>query len=177
MRSQKDNIDALNQDLKESKQSQLSSAENQFVTFTLGEEEYGVEILKVQEIIGYQTFTKVPGLPDFVKGVLNLRGAVVPVIDLRIKFKMKKIEYTKFTVIVVVEISGRIMGVIVDAVSDVVTLAADEIQATPSFSTKVRSDFIKAMGNKDNKFIIILDMDKVLSQDELEIVDSSVASK
>ncbi|MFH0926684.1 MAG: chemotaxis protein CheW [bacterium] len=174
MQSQKGSIDSLNRNLKVSKESQ-TGAENQFVTFTLGDEEYGVEILKVQEIIGYQTFTKVPGFPDFVKGVLNLRGAVVPVIDLRVKFRMPSIEYNKFTVIVVLEICGRVMGVIVDAVSDVITLTSEQIQPTPSFSTKIRADFIKAMGNKDNNFIIILDMNKVLSQEELELVDTSVS--
>ncbi|MCL6471581.1 MAG: chemotaxis protein CheW [Firmicutes bacterium] len=146
---------------------------DQFVTFTLEGEEYGVEILKVQEIIGYQGFTKVPNVPDFVKGVLNLRGSVVPVIDLRLKFSMKEKEYDKFTVILILEVKERIIGVIVDAVSDVVSLTEDDIQPTPDFSSGIRADFIASMGRKDDKLIIILDIDKVLSESELEVLEAA----
>jgi len=148
-----------------------SGTGDQFVTFTLGNEEYGVEILKVQEIIGYQGFTKIPNVPPFVKGVLNLRGSVVPVIDLRLKFGMPEKEYDKFTVILILEVAGRIIGTIVDAVSDVVTLTEDEMQPTPDFSSGIRTDFISGMGRKDDKLIILLDIDKVLSDGELELLD------
>lgn len=144
---------------------------SQHVTFTLGGEEYGIEITKVQEIIGYQGFTRIPNVPEFIRGVLNLRGTVVPVVDLRKKFAMEDKEYNKFTVIIILEAEERIMGIIVDAISDVVTLATKDIQEAPSFATNVRADFISGMGKRDGKLIILLDMDKVLSQEELEIID------
>jgi len=149
------------------------ATEDQFVTFALEGEEYGVEILKVQEIIGYQGFTKVPNVPSFVKGVINLRGSVVPVVDLRIKFSMAEKEYDNFTVILILEVKGRIIGAIVDAVSDVVNLSKQEIQATPDFSSGVRVDFITGMGRKDDKLIIMLDIDKVLSDGEIELMDAA----
>ncbi len=151
-----------------------TKAISQFVTFTLAQEEYGITITKVQEIIGYQGFTRIPNVPDFIKGVLNLRGTVVPVVDLRKKFGMKEKEYSKFTVIIILEALGRIMGIIVDAISDVVSLTSQEIQDTPSFNVNVRTDFIQGMGKKDDKLIIILDMDKVLSQEELDALDSTI---
>lgn len=144
----------------------------QFVTFTLAEEEYGIDIIKVQEIIGYQGFTKIPNLPTFIKGVLNLRGSVVPVIDLRTKFYLDEKEYNKFTVIIVLVILGRIMGMIVDAISDVVSLNEGEIEATPDFGTRVQTKFIKGMGRKkDDKFVILLDIDKVMTEADLEVID------
>jgi len=149
-----------------------ASEVNQQVTFSLGKEEYGIEITKVQEIIGYQGFTRVPNVPDFIKGVINLRGTVVPVVDLRKKFEMEEKEYTKFTVIIILEALERIMGIIVDAISDVVSLTEQDIQDAPSFTVNVRTDFIKGMGKKGEKLIILLDMDKVLSQEELEILDT-----
>lgn len=145
---------------------------NQQVTFSLGKEEYGIEITKVQEIIGYQGFTRVPNVPDFIKGVINLRGTVVPVVDLRKKFEMEEKEYTKFTVIIILEALERIMGIIVDAISDVVSLTEQDIQDAPSFTVNVRTDFIKGMGKKGEKLIILLDMDKILSQEELDIIDN-----
>lgn len=149
-----------------------ASEVNQQVTFSLGKEEYGIEITKVQEIIGYQGFTRVPNVPDFIKGVINLRGTVVPVVDLRKKFEMEEKEYTKFTVIIILEALERIMGIIVDAISDVVSLTEQDIQDAPSFTVNVRTDFIKGMGKKGEKLIILLDMDKVLSQEELELLDN-----
>lgn len=147
------------------------STGGQYVTFTLEGEEYSVEILKVQEIIGYTNFTKVPNVPSFVRGVINLRGSVVPVVDLRLKFAMAEKEYDKFTVILILEVRGRVIGAIVDAVSDVVSLNESEIQPTPDFSSGIRVDFIKSMGRKDDKLIIMLDIDKVLSDGELEMLD------
>ena len=147
---------------------------NQFVTFMLAGEEYGVDIMRVQEIIGYCRFTKIPNVADFIKGVLNLRGTVVPVVDLRIKFGMDEKEYDKYTVIMIVEVAGRVMGIIVDSVSDVVMLADEDIQPTPKFSTKIKTDFINGMGKQEDKFIILLDIDKVLSDEELEVVDAAI---
>jgi purine-binding chemotaxis protein CheW len=144
------------------------STGEQFVTFRLEKEEYGIEILKVHEIIGYQGFAKVPNVPRFIRGVLNLRGSVVPVIDMRLKFNMAEKAYDNFTVIVIIEVQERIIGVIVDAVSDVVTLNAEELQETPDFSSGVRTDFIKGMGRKGEKLIIMLDIDRILSEQEFD---------
>ncbi|MFQ5645377.1 MAG: chemotaxis protein CheW [bacterium] len=148
-----------------------TSGLGQYVTFVLGEEEYGIEILRVQEIIRYQEFTKLPNLPDFIKGVINLRGTVVPVIDLRLKFHLEEKDSSQSTVIIVLEVSGRIMGVVVDSIHDVISLSDEEFQATPALSSKIRTDFIKGMGKKKDKMIIMLDINKVLSEEELEMVD------
>ncbi len=144
---------------------------SQYVTFLLGNETYGISILKLNEIIAYQEGTTIPNVPGFIKGVLNLRGIVVPVIDLRERFNMEKKAYDQFTVIMILDVLGRIMGLIVDAVSDVVTLSKDAIKPRPSFSTGISTQFIHGMGVKDNKFIILLDVDRLLSDDELNMVD------
>ena len=144
---------------------------SQYVTFLLGNETYGISILKLNEIIAYQECTAIPHVPAFIKGVLNLRGVVVPVIDLRERFDMEKKACDQFTVIMILEVSGRIMGLIVDAVSDVVTLAKEAIKPRPNFSAGIGINFIHGMGVKDDKFIILLDVDKLLSDDVLDVVD------
>jgi purine-binding chemotaxis protein CheW len=144
---------------------------NQFVTFQLGTETYGISILKLNEIIAYQSCTTIPNVPSFIKGVLNLRGIVVPVIDLRERFSMELKDYDQFTVIMILDVSGRIMGLVVDAVSDVLTLNSDDIKPRPHFSTGISTEFISGMGIKDKKFIILLNVDKLLSDNELNMVD------
>ena len=144
---------------------------NQFVTFQLGAETYGISILKLNEIIAYQSCTTIPNVPGFIRGVLNLRGIVVPVIDLRERFGMELKDYDQFTVILILDVSGRIMGLVVDAVSDVLTLNSDDVKPRPHFSTGISTEFISGMGIKDKKFIILLDVDKLLSDDELNMVD------
>ncbi len=144
---------------------------NQYVTFQLGKETYGISILKLNEIIAYQNCTQIPNVPKFIKGVLNLRGIVVPVFDLRERFGMESKEYDQFTVIMVLDVAGRIMGLVVDAVSDVVTLNDGDIKPRPHFSTGISTEFIHGMGIKDSTFIILLDTDKLLSDEELNMVD------
>jgi purine-binding chemotaxis protein CheW len=144
---------------------------SQYVTFLLGDETYGISILKLNEIIAYQDCTTIPYVPNFIKGVLNLRGIVVPVIDLRERFAMETKAYDQFTVIMILDVSGRIMGLIVDAVSDVITLNNEDIKPRPNFSTGISTQFIHGMGVKDNKFIILLDVDRLLSDEELNMVD------
>jgi purine-binding chemotaxis protein CheW len=150
-----------------------TSHKDQYVTFTLEGEEYGVEVLKVQEIIGYQGFTRVPSVPSFVKGVINLRGLVVPVVDLRLKFSMDEKTYDKFTVILIMEVNGRTIGAIVDTVSDVLTLNDEEVQETPDFSSGISVDFISGMGRHGDKFIIMLDIEKVLDVGDLALLDAA----
>jgi len=147
------------------------SLSNQYVTFQLGGETYGISILKLNEIIAYQSCTTIPNVPSFIKGVLNLRGIVVPVIDLRERFGMDMKDYDQFTVIMILDVSGRIMGLVVDAVSDVITLNRGDVKPRPHFSTGISTEFIAGMGIKDNKFVILLDVDKVLSDEEVNMVD------
>lgn len=140
----------------------------QYLTFTLGEEHYGVDILRVQEIKGYTAVTRIPNTPDSIKGVLNLRGTIVPIIDLRAKFGMEKIDYTRFTVIVVVVVKDRVMGIIVDAVSDVLNIPKKDIQPTPQFGTSVDVSFISGIGKCGDKLVALLDIDQILSISEIE---------
>ena len=139
---------------------------HQFLSFALGQEEYGVEILKIQEIKGFSAITPLPNAPPYGKGVLNLRGTVVPIVDLRKKFGLPEVEYTKFTVIVVVQVQGQIMGFIVDAVSDVLTVAGTDIQATPDLHGQVDTTSLTGLAKAGEKLVILLDIDKVLTAAE-----------
>jgi len=149
----------------------FASDGDQYLTFALGEEQYGVEILRVQEIKGYTGVTRIPNTPNYVKGVLNLRGTIVPIVDLRMKFGMEQQEYDKKTVIIVVEVKGRIMGIIVDAVSDVMNIAAKDIQPAPEFGSMVDVGFINGIGSYGEKLVAFLDIDRVLSVSGTEEFD------
>jgi len=154
--------------------SQISFATDgsQYLTFTLGHEEYGVEILKVQEIKGYSAITPIPNTPAYLKGVMNLRGTIIPVVDLRAKFSMTEAEYNQFTVIIVVTVGGKIMGLEVDAVSDVLNIPRTDIQDTPDFGAQVGAQFINGMAKAGEKLVVLLDIDKVLSGEELTAIGS-----
>jgi purine-binding chemotaxis protein CheW len=146
-----------------------TSTTAQFLTFALGQEEYGVEILKIQEIKGFSAVTPLPNAPAYVKGVLNLRGTIVPIVDLRQKFGMPEEPYTKFTVIVVVRVHGKTLGFVVDAVSDVLTVAHDAIQPTPDLHGQLDTRFLTGLaptGEQGEKLVILLDIDKVLMASE-----------
>jgi purine-binding chemotaxis protein CheW len=147
----------------------------QFLTFTLGDEEYGIDILKVQEIKGYSAVTRIPRAPSYVKGMMNLRGTIVPVIDLRSKFGLELKECDQFTVIIVVLVRGRTLGMIVDTVSDVLNIARSDVHATPDFSTSIDTSFISGMGKSANKLIILVNVEKVLGVDELQALESSAS--
>lgn len=140
---------------------------DQFVTFTIGNEVFGVAVLKVQEIIGMTHITHVPNTLPYMKGVINLRGSVVPVIDMRKKIGLDEIEYTAFTVIIITEIKGKLIGMIVDSVEDVVAIPVEKIQDPIHFTSQVATDYIKGIGQLNNSLIIILDVDKLLTTDEL----------
>lgn len=139
---------------------------SQFLTFLLGEEQYGVEILKVQEIKGYSAITPIPNTPPHIKGVINLRGTVVPVVDLRAKFSLDAAEYNKFTVIIVVTVGEKIIGMLVDAVSDVLDIAASDIRSTPDLGVRVDTRFIGGMATIGERMTVLLDIDRLLSADE-----------
>lgn len=159
----------------------LTEKEGKYLTFALGPEEYGLEILKVREIIGYMDITAVPQTPDYVKGVINLRGQVIPVIDLRAKFGMPAAERTDQTCIIVVEISqdGRKFdtGIVVDHVQEVLDIPGDDIEDAPQFGSNVETDFILGMGKIGDTVKILLDIDKVLASDELESFSSTTDGK
>ena len=149
----------------------------QFLTFALGAEEYGVEILKIQEIKGYSAVTPLPNAPAYVKGVLNLRGTIVPIVDLRKKFRLPEVAYTTFTVIVVVQVQGKTLGFIVDAVSDVLTVQRDAIQPTPDLHGQLDTSLLTGLaptGEHGEKLVILLDIDKVLTV--TEAVEAVVAA-
>jgi purine-binding chemotaxis protein CheW len=146
----------------------LTTDGSQFLTFQLGDELYGVDILRVQEIKGYTTVTKIPNTPPHIKGVLNLRGTIVPIIELRTKFGMPTIDYTMFTVIVVVVVQEKIMGLVVDAVSDVLNIDKKDIQPPPEFGAKVDVSFINGIGKSGDKLVALLDMDLLLSDDDMK---------
>lgn len=152
----------------------------QYLTFHLAGEEYAIGILQVKEIIEYDILTKVPMTPVWVRGVINLRGGVVPVIDMATKFGLPESPVTKRTCIVIVEVDlegeRTVMGVVADAVSQVMDLSSQEIEAPPAFGTSVRIDYLKGMGKIGKKFVLILDVDRVLSIDELQTVASIQAA-
>ncbi len=149
----------------------MTDKEGKYLTFALAGEEYGISILKIKEIIGMMPITTIPQTPDFVKGVINLRGKVIPVVDLRLRFGMERINYTERTCIVVVEISGGsgtvMIGIVVDSVSEVLNIRAKDIEETPAFGTKLNTDYILGMAKSEGGVKILLDIDRVLSRDEV----------
>ncbi len=148
-----------------------------YLTFTLDEEEYGIGILKVKEIIGMMNITSVPRTPEFVKGVINLRGKVIPIVDLRLKFSMKAIPYSERTCIIVVEIDSKdttvLIGIVVDAVSEVLNVKEDEIEEAPTFGTKLDTGYILGMAKMEGGVKILLNIDKVLSSKEIEVLEKA----
>ncbi|HOM87850.1 MAG TPA: chemotaxis protein CheW [Spirochaetota bacterium] len=147
-----------------------TTSTEQFVTFIIGNETYGIEVLKVQEIIGMTRITYVPNTLPYMKGVINLRGSVVPVIDMRKKIGMDEIAYNAFTVIIITEVKGKLIGMIVDSVQDVVTIPIQKIQDTIHFTSQIATDYIKGIGQIDNNLVIILDVDRLLTADEIAYI-------
>ncbi|HOY62346.1 MAG TPA: chemotaxis protein CheW [bacterium] len=147
---------------------------SKYLTFTLGGEEYGLEILKVREIIGLMEITNVPRMPDFVRGVINLRGKVIPVVDLRLKFGMSKQDDTDETCIIVVDLEEMQMGVVVDHVSEVLDIKEGDIEETPSFGVQINTEFILGIGKAKDKVIILLDIKKVLTDSEIVKLSEAV---
>lgn len=149
-----------------------SDEDRQYLTFNLADEYYGVDILKVQEIKGYTSVTRIPNTPAYLKGVLNLRGTIVPIVDLRMKFGMGTTEPTAFTVMVVVNVRNRIMGFMVDAVSDVLDLATKDIQPPPELGSAVDITFVAGIGNSNDRLVTLLDIDRVLTEEEVKTVEN-----
>ncbi|MCX5723523.1 MAG: chemotaxis protein CheW [Nitrospirae bacterium] len=153
----------------------LATDGSQFLTFQLGDEFYGVDILRVQEIKGYTTVTKIPNTPDYIKGVLNLRGTIVPIVELRATFGMLTIDYTMFTVIVVVVVRDRIMGLVVDSVSDVLNISKKDIQAPPEFGSKADVSVLSGIGKSGDRLVAILNVDRLLTDGEMQQAMSATA--
>ncbi len=160
-----------------SKEGEIAGEEHQHVTFLIGDETYGVGVEKVKEIIGMTDITHVPNTAYFMEGVINLRGAVVPAIDMRKKFKMEPRTYDAFTVIIIVEVKEKLIGMIVDSVSDVVSIPLSTIQQTPHFTSKIQTEFIEGIGQIEDSLIIILNVDLILSEKEIEHLGSIEADK
>jgi len=144
----------------------------EFLSFALGEEQYGVDILKVQEIRGYDAVTRVPDAPDYIKGVINLRGTIVPVIDLRLKLRLKEARYDAFTVMIVLNVEDRVVGIVVDSVSDVIPLTEEQIRPTPEFGAAVDTRFISGIGTQEDRMLILLDIETLLDSADLSPQDS-----
>ena len=147
---------------------------NEFLTFRLGNEEYGIDILKVQEIRGYDAITQIANSPDFIKGVVNLRGIIVPIIDMRIKFKLGTAEYDQFTVVIILNVSGRIVGIVVDGVSDVINLDTEQMRATPEFGTAIDTEYIKGLGTVDDRMLILIDIEKLMASEDMGLIDQAL---
>lgn len=147
---------------------------SQYLTFILDQEIYAMDITQVREVLDFTKITKVPRMPDFIKGVINLRGGVVPVVDLRLKFGMSQAQKTVDTCIIIIEINIQetqtLLGIMADSVQEVMSMEPDQIEPAPKIGTRLKTEFIKGMGKKNDEFIIILDSDKVFSTDELTIV-------
>jgi purine-binding chemotaxis protein CheW len=155
-----------------------SAAEAQpreFLVFSLGSEEYAIDILKAQEIRGYENVTRIASAPPFIKGVTNLRGVIVPIIDLRIKFKLDRVEYDNQTVVIVVNVSGRVVGVVVDGVSDVLSLTPEQIKPAPEFGLSLSSDYLSGLASLEDRMLVLVDIDKMLTSEEMALVEKTAA--
>src|SRR3954462_12169467 len=148
---------------------------SEFLAFTLGSEEYGIDILKVQEIRGYEAVTRIANAPEFIKGVINLRGIIIPVVDMRIKFDLGTPIYDQFTVVIILNIGGRVMGMVVDSVSDVTTLTPDQIKPSPEMGSAFNSDYLMGLGTVDERMLIRSDIDRLMAAGEMGRIDRMAA--
>ncbi len=150
-------------------------AAGEFLTFRLGVEEYGIEILKVQEIRGYDAVTTIANAPEFIKGVINLRGVIVPIVDLRIKFGLGKAEYNQFTVVIVLNLGSRVVGIVVDSVSDVMTLEPSQIKSAPEFSSSFDTRYLTGIGSVEDRMLILVDIERLMLSADMALVDEATA--
>ncbi|SEL36332.1 chemotaxis protein CheW [Ectothiorhodospira marina] len=160
----------MSEDLKE--RAVISSDDSrEYLTFTLGDEEYGIDILNVQEIRGYDAVTKIANSPDYIKGVINMRGVIVPIIDMRLKFQLGQVEYNQFTVVIILNISGRVIGMVVDGVSDVVALKGEQIRPAPEFGAVLDTAYIDGLATLDERMVIVVDIEKLMTSGDMGLVD------
>lgn len=147
----------------------------EYLTFALGPEEYAIDILKVQEIRGYEPPTTIANTPPFIKGVINLRGTIVPIVDLRLKFRVGDAEYTPFTVVIILSVAGRVVGIVVDGVSDVIAMSADQIRPAPEFSATVNTRYLQGLATVGDRMLIVVDIERLMLSSEMALVDEAVA--
>ncbi len=148
----------------------------EFLAFTLGTEEYGVDIQKVQELRGYDAVTRIANAPDFIKGVINLRGAIVPIIDMRIRFGLGAPTYDAFTVVIILNIGNRVMGMVVDSVSDVVTLSREQIKPAPEMGSALNTDYLTGLGTLGDRMLILVDIDRLMNGDDMQSIDRAAGA-
>lgn len=152
----------------------ISHMADEFLTFRLGNEEYGIEILKVQEIRGYDAITQIANAPEFIKGVVNLRGIIVPIIDMRIKFRLGNVDYNQFTVVIILNVAGRVMGIVVDGVSDVITLSAEQMRPAPGLGSVIDTEYIMGLGTVDERMLILIDIEKLMSSSDMGLIEQTI---
>ena len=147
----------------------------EFLAFTLGEEEYGIDIQKVQELRGYDTVTRIANAPEHIKGVVNLRGIIVPIIDMRIKFNLGTPTYDQFTVVIILNMASRVMGMVVDSVSDVITLSPEQVKPAPEMGSVLDTDYLIGLGTLDERMLILIDIDRLMSSSEMGLLEKLTA--
>lgn len=150
-------------------------ASSEFLAFTMGQEEYGLDIIKVQEIRGYEAVTRLANAPEYFKGVINLRGVIVPVIDMRIKLGLGTPTYNQFTIVIVLNIRGKVMGMVVDSVSDVTTLSAEQIRPAPELGSAIDTNYLIGLGTLDERMLILVDIEKLMASDGIGLAHALAA--
>jgi purine-binding chemotaxis protein CheW len=153
----------------------VEGVSRELLTFTLGSEEYGIDILKVQEIRGYEAVTTIAHAPEFIKGVINLRGIIVPIVDMRIKFKLGSVSYDETTVVIILNVANRVVGMVVDGVSDVITLKAEQIKPAPEFGASLDTKYLQGLGTVDERMIILVDIERLMTSRDMELIDAAEA--
>jgi purine-binding chemotaxis protein CheW len=149
------------------------AARQEYLAFTLGGEEYGIDILKVQEIRGYETVTRIANAPAFIKGVINLRGHIVPIVDMRIKFDLEQVRYDAFTVVIILNIADRVVGIVVDGVSDVLTLAPGQVRPAPEFGAAFDTEYLVGLGAIEQRMLILIDIDKLMRSADMALMEQA----
>ncbi len=152
-----------------------AGASVELLTFTLGREEYGIDILKVQEIRGYDAVTTIANAPEFIKGVINLRGIIVPIVDMRIKFRLGNVTYDETTVVIILNVANRVVGMVVDGVSDVLTLKPEQIKPAPEFGAALDTRYLQGLGTVDDRMLILVDIEKLITSREMELIEATEA--
>ena len=155
--------------------SRIETHQNEFLTFTLGAEEYGIDILKVKEIRGYDAVTRIANSPEYIKGVINLRGTIVPIVDMRIKFNLGNVEYNQFTVVIILNVAGRMVGMVVDSVSDVITLGPEQVKPAPEFGASLDTQYLIGLGAVEERMLILVDIEKLMTGRDMDLVDAQAA--
>jgi purine-binding chemotaxis protein CheW len=152
------------------------AAAAEYLAFTLGQEEYGIDIQKVSEIRSYEAPTRIASAPEFVKGVINLRGLIVPIVDMRIKFNVGEPTYNQFTVVIILNIGHRVVGMVVDSVSDVTILTPDQVKPAPEITSTLNTEYIVGLGTIDERMLILVDIDRLMTSADMGLLDTALAA-